>query len=46
MVSKMNVTAEESGKFLSSPMMAGMAITAADPSGDLRCRHNVGRDRR
>jgi hypothetical protein len=46
MVSKVNVTAEESGKFLLNPMMAGKAITAAEPSRDLRCRHHVGRDRR
>jgi hypothetical protein len=33
MATKANFTAEEWGKVLSSPMIAGMAITAADPSG-------------
>ena len=33
MATKSNFTAEEWGKLLSSPMVAGMAITAADPSG-------------
>jgi hypothetical protein len=33
MASKANFTAEEWGQLLSSPMIAGMAITAADPSG-------------
>ena len=33
MATKANFTAEEWGKLLSSPMIAGMAITAADPSG-------------
>jgi len=33
MATKSNFTAEEWGKVLSSPMIAGMAITAADPSG-------------
>ena len=33
MATKSNFTAEEWGKLLSSPMIAGMAITAADPSG-------------
>src|SRR6185503_4478614 len=30
---KANFTAEEWGRVLASPMIAGMAITAADPSG-------------
>ena len=33
MATKSSFTAEEWGKLLSSPMIAGMAITAADPSG-------------
>ena len=33
METKSNFTAEEWGKLLASPMIAGMAITAADPSG-------------
>ena len=33
MANKMNFTAEEWGRVLSSPMVAGIAITAADPSG-------------
>ena len=33
MATKTNFTAEEWGRVLSSPMIAGMAITAADPSG-------------
>ena len=33
MATKSNFTAEEWGRVLSSPMIAGMAITAADPSG-------------
>ena len=33
MASKTTFTAEEWGMLLSSPMVAGMAITAADPSG-------------
>ena len=33
MASKANFTPEEWAKVLSSPMVAGMAITAADPSG-------------
>jgi hypothetical protein len=33
MATKMNFTAEEWGKLVASPMVAGMAITAADPSG-------------
>jgi hypothetical protein len=33
MATKSNFTPEEWGKLLSSPMIAGMAITAADPSG-------------
>ena len=33
MATKSNFTAEEWGKLLSSPMITGMAITAADPSG-------------
>ena len=33
MATKANFTAEEWGQLLSSPMIAGMAITAADPSG-------------
>ena len=33
MATKSDFTAEEWGKLLSSPMIAGMAITAADPSG-------------
>ena len=33
MATKSNFTAEEWGKLLASPMIAGMAITAADPSG-------------
>lgn len=33
MAAKSDFTADEWGKLLSSPMMAGMAITAADPSG-------------
>ena len=33
MATKANFSAEEWGKLLSSPMIAGMAITAADPSG-------------
>jgi hypothetical protein len=33
MATKSNFTAEEWGKLLSSPMIVGMAITAADPSG-------------
>ena len=33
MATKANFTSEEWGKLLASPMVAGMAITAADPSG-------------
>src|SRR3954462_1802181 len=33
MATKTNFTAEEWGRVLASPMVAGMAITAADPSG-------------
>ena len=33
MANKANFTAEEWGRLLSSPMIVGMAITAADPSG-------------
>ena len=33
MALKSNFTAEEWGKLVASPMIAGMAITAADPSG-------------
>jgi hypothetical protein len=33
MANKTNFTAEEWGRVLSSPMVAGIAITAADPSG-------------
>ena len=33
MASKTDFTSEEWGRLLSSPMVAGMAITAADPSG-------------
>jgi hypothetical protein len=33
MATKANFTTEEWGRLLSSPMIAGMAITAADPSG-------------
>jgi len=33
MANKTNFTAEEWSRVLSSPMVAGMAITAADPSG-------------
>ena len=33
MATKANFTAEEWGRVLASPMIAGMAITAADPSG-------------
>jgi hypothetical protein len=33
MATKSNFTTEEWGSILSSPMIAGMAITAADPSG-------------
>ena len=33
MATKANFTSEEWGKLLASPMIAGMAITAADPSG-------------
>jgi hypothetical protein len=33
MAAKSDFTAEEWGKLLASPMIAGMAITAADPSG-------------
>jgi hypothetical protein len=33
MATKTNFTADEWGRLLSSPMVAGMAITAADPSG-------------
>ena len=33
MAAKSDFTAEEWGKILASPMIAGMAITAADPSG-------------
>ncbi len=33
MATKADFTAEEWGKLLGSPMVAGMAITAADPSG-------------
>ena len=33
MAAKSDFTKEEWGKLLSSPMVAGMAITAADPSG-------------
>jgi hypothetical protein len=33
MATKANFTAEEWARLLSSPMVAGMAITAADPSG-------------
>ncbi len=33
MATKTNFTAEEWGRLLASPMVAGMAITAADPSG-------------
>jgi hypothetical protein len=33
MATKANFTSEEWGKLLASPMIAGMAVTAADPSG-------------
>jgi hypothetical protein len=33
MATKTSFSAEEWGKLLASPMIAGMAITAADPSG-------------
>ena len=33
MATKSSFTPEEWAKLLSSPMIAGMAITAADPSG-------------
>lgn len=33
MANKTNFTAEEWGRLLAAPMVAGMAITAADPSG-------------
>ena len=33
MATKSNFTTEEWGRVISSPMIAGMAITAADPSG-------------
>ena len=33
MATKLNFTTEEWGRVLASPMIAGMAITAADPSG-------------
>jgi hypothetical protein len=33
MATKTDFTAEEWGRLLASPMVAGMAITAADPSG-------------
>ena len=33
MATKANFTSEEWGKLLASPLVAGMAITAADPSG-------------
>jgi hypothetical protein len=33
MATKSNFTTEEWGRVISSPMVAGMAITAADPSG-------------
>jgi hypothetical protein len=33
MAAKSNFTADEWGRVLSSPMIAGIAITAADPSG-------------
>ena len=33
MATKSNFTTEEWGRLLASPMIAGMAITAADPSG-------------
>jgi len=33
MATKADFTTEEWGKLLGSPMVAGMAITAADPSG-------------
>jgi hypothetical protein len=33
MTTKANFTADEWGRILASPMVAGMAITAADPSG-------------
>ena len=33
MATKSNFTSEEWGKLLASPMVAGMAITAADPGG-------------
>jgi hypothetical protein len=33
MATKANFTSEEWGKLLASPMITGMAITAADPSG-------------
>ena len=33
LTTKANFTSEEWGKLLASPMIAGMAITAADPSG-------------
>jgi hypothetical protein len=33
MANKANFTADEWGRILASPMVAGMAITAADPSG-------------
>ena len=33
MANKTNFTADEWGRVLASPMVAGMAITAADPSG-------------
>ena len=37
MADKTSFTTEEWGRLLSSPMVASMAITAADPSGV--CRH-------
>ena len=33
MATKSDFTSQEWGKLLASPMVAGMAITAADPSG-------------
>ena len=33
MATKADFTVEEWGRILASPMVAGMAITAADPSG-------------
>jgi hypothetical protein len=33
MISKADFTAEEWGELLAAPLMAAMAVTAADPSG-------------